>query len=85
MTVPKPFNFHEPKNDPNLRKYMDNDNQLINPTKKQKRRARSTSLNKDLAVSPVRNPPTTKKHEALVAMRRQNQTKKIDEKTVKQT
>ena len=30
LTVPKPFNFHEPKNDPSLRKYMDNDN--IPPT-----------------------------------------------------
>jgi hypothetical protein len=34
-------------------------------------------------VSPVKNPPTTKKHEALVAMRRNNQTKKIDVKNSK--
>jgi hypothetical protein len=70
LTTPKPFNFHEPKNDPNLRKHMDNDNQLINPTRKPRRKARSTTMNKDLMVEPVRNPPTTKKHEALVAMRR---------------
>jgi len=36
-------------------------------------------------VSPVKNPPTTKKHEALVAMRRSNQTKKIDVKNSKQS
>jgi hypothetical protein len=79
LTTPKPFNFHEPKNDPSLRKHMDNDNQLINPTRRA-RKARSASLNKDLVEEPVRNPPTTKKHEALVAMRREKQTKKIEEK-----
>ena len=26
LTTPKPFNFHEPKNDPSLRKHMDADN-----------------------------------------------------------
>ena len=37
LTEPKPFHFHEPKNDPSLRKHLDQDNQLINPTKAVKR------------------------------------------------
>ena len=69
LTTPYPFNFHEPKNDPNLRKYLDADNQIINPTKKCKR-AKSATLNKDLYQTETVNPPSTKKHEALVALRR---------------
>jgi len=49
LTEPKPFHFHEPKNDPSLRKHLDQDNQLINPTKMVKR-ARSQGLNKDLVT-----------------------------------
>jgi hypothetical protein len=49
---------------------MDAENQIINPTKK--KRARSHTLNKDLAEIQKINPSTTKKHEAMVAMRRQH-------------
>ena len=79
LTTPQPFNFHEPKNDPSLRKHMDDDNQIINPTKKG-RRARSQKLNADLAEEQKINPPTTKKHEARVALRRETQTGKIQKK-----
>jgi len=41
LTIPKPFNFHKPKPQASLRKYMDEQNQVINPTLKPKR-ARST-------------------------------------------
>lgn len=47
LTVPVAFNFHEPKNKADLRKHMDAENQIINPT--MKKRARSYSLNRDLA------------------------------------
>ena len=57
---------------------MDAENQIINPTKK--KRARSYTLNQDLADIQKINPSTTKKHEAMVAMRRQNQTHKLAEK-----
>jgi hypothetical protein len=70
LTTPKPFNFHEPKNDPSLRKHMDADNQLINPTKKPRKSRSAATLNRDLATEEKYNPPTTKKHEALVALRR---------------
>jgi hypothetical protein len=58
---------------------MDAENQIINPT--MKKRARSYSLNRDLADIQKINPPTTKKHEAMVAMRRQLQTEKLTKKT----
>ena len=61
LTVPKAFNFHEPKLDPSLRKHLDEENQIINPTMR-KRRARSAKLNRDLLEGPETNPPTTKKH-----------------------
>lgn len=87
LTVPKPFNFHEPKNDPALKKHLDADNQLICPT--QKKRAGSakakSGLNKDLFTKQVPAPPTTKKHEAMVALRRQEQTKRIEEKVRSQS
>jgi len=76
LTQPTPFNFHEPKNDPSLRKHLDEDNQLINPTKKKKRPA-SHKLNSDLVQAPVANPPSTKKHEALVKLRRESQNTKL--------
>ena len=79
LTVPKAFNFHEPKNDPTLRKHMDAENQVINPTMRQ-RRARSAKLNRDLLEGPVSNPPTTKKHQAMVEHRRQTAKKKLDYK-----
>lgn len=42
-------------------------------------------MNRDLDNSPEKpNPPTTKKHEALVALRRATQTQKINDKMSKQ-
>lgn len=76
LTVPKAFNFHEPKLDPSLRKHLDQENQIINPTMR-KRRARSANLNRDLLDGPVNNPPTTKKHQALVELRRRTASKKL--------
>lgn len=34
LTEVQPFNFHEGKLDPDLRKHMNEDNQIINPTKR---------------------------------------------------
>lgn len=82
LTNIQPFHFHEPKNDPSLRKHLDEENQLINPTKKAKR-SRSAGLNRDIFDAPVKNPPTTKKHDALVALRRSTQNQKLTAKTVK--
>ena len=45
-----------------------------------KRRARSAKLNKDILEGPVNNPPTTKKHQAMVEKRRETQSKKENEK-----
>lgn len=82
MTIPKAFNFHEAKNDPALKKHMDAENQKICPTQKKKKRSYSATkkLNMDLLHKPVPAPPSTKKHEALVALRRKEQTLKIEEK-----
>lgn len=69
-TIPKPFNFHKPKPAAHLRGYMDEANQVINPTLKQKRRPQSVNpcgMNRDIYAE---QPSTTKKHEAYVAMRR---------------
>lgn len=45
-----------------------------------KRRARSAKLNRDLLEGPASNPPTTKKHQALVELRRQTASKKLASK-----
>ena len=68
LTIPKPFKFHQNKPQANLRKYMDEQNQTINPTLKAKR-AHSTKppIQRD---SGEEQPATTKKHEAYVASRR---------------
>jgi len=58
---------------------LDQDNQLINPTKAVKR-SRSQGLNKDLQVEQKPDPPTTKKHDAMVAKTRALQTKKMAQK-----
>ena len=80
LTTPKAFNFHEPKNDPSLRKHLDNDNQIINPTLK---KSRASSFSAVHRMEPVQHVPTTKKHEAMVALRRKTQNKKIEEKITK--
>ena len=48
-----------------------------------KRRARSAKLNRDIIEGPANNPPTTKKHQAMVELRRLNAGKKVDEKNSK--
>ena len=65
-TRPKPFHFHAPKPAAHLREYMDQANQDINPTLKQKRRPVSTKPRD----SNAEQPSTTKKHDAYVALRR---------------
>lgn len=45
-----------------------------------KRRARSAKLNRDILEGPVHNPPTTKKHQAMVELRRLAASKKTTEK-----
>ena len=49
------------------------------------RSSSATKLNPDLFSKPVAVPPSTKKHDALVALRRQMQNEKIDEKVCKQS
>lgn len=78
LTVPQPFHFHESKPQASLRKHLDDENQTINPT--MKKRSQSVKFNIDLEEANKINPPTTKKHEALVALRRQTQTEKIHKK-----
>ena len=36
-TIPKPFNFHQPKPSARLQAYMDEANQVINPTMRPQR------------------------------------------------
>jgi len=49
-TIPRPFNFHQPKPAAHLRQYMDQANQDINPTMKLKKRPQSSKppLNRDI-------------------------------------
>ena len=79
-TVPEPFHFHNPKSTARMRRYLDSENQMINPTMK-KHRARSVaSLNGNgarNAYSPVagerderENPALTSKFSAYVNKRR---------------
>mmetsp|Transcript_7931 Transcript_7931/g.11107 ORF Transcript_7931/g.11107 Transcript_7931/m.11107 type:complete len:151 (+) Transcript_7931:1264-1716(+) len=65
-TKPMPFRFHAPKPAAHLRQYMDQANQDINPTLKQKRRPASVRPRDTNAEQPS----TTKKHDAYVALRR---------------
>jgi hypothetical protein len=67
LTVPKPFNFHKPKPQASLRKYMDQQNQIINPTMKKRTSSAKPPVKRD---SGAEQPATTKKHEAYVASRR---------------
>ena len=74
LTIPKPFNFHQPKPQASLRKYMDEMNQVINPTMKPRRpHSVKPPINRD---SGAEQPSTTKKHEAYVAKRRQQMEEK---------
>ena len=76
----QPFHFHEPKNDPSLRKHLDLENQLSRPQKKCCKRSASARLNFDLMETENKPlPPTTKKFDAYVSMRREQQTKKLIE------
>ena len=51
-TIPKPFNFHQPKPAAHLKTFMDQANQNINPTLKPKKRAFSAKhqMKRDQAV-----------------------------------
>ena len=50
-TIPKPFNFHQPKPAAHLRKFMDEQNQAINPTlKSTTKRPRSVMGGRDQNV-----------------------------------
>lgn len=78
-TVPEPFHFHNPKPTASMRRYLDSENQMINPT--MKKRARS-SLNGKVPLSPSKqrdnreNPALTSKFSAYVEQRRRNQESK---------
>lgn len=70
-TVPEPFHFHNPKPTARMRRYLDAENQLINPTLK-KIRAHSAAEQ----PSPTKerddreNPAITSKFSAYVTQRR---------------
>lgn len=69
VTEPKPFKFHMNKPSADLRTYMDQMNQAINPTLKQSSsvgRKRSPIVRDNV----VEQPATTAKHEAYVESRR---------------
>ena len=77
-TIPKPFNFHQPKPAAHLRKFMDEQNQAINPTlKSTTKRPRSVMGGRDQNVE---QPATTRKHEAYVALVRS----KMEERKLEQ-
>jgi hypothetical protein len=70
-TVPKPFNFHQPKPSAKLCTYMDEANQVINPTLKEKRTSYSQTKLTVMRNPNAEEPATTKKHDAYVAKRRE--------------
>lgn len=70
-TIPKPFNFHQPKPSAKLRTYMDDANQVINPTLRMKRTSYSLTKASQMWDPKREEPATTKKHEAYVAKRRE--------------
>jgi Uncharacterised protein family UPF0564 len=80
-TVPQPFHFHNPKPTARMRRYLDAENQLINPTLK-KLRSHSAAAQ---CHSPQRddreNPAITSKFSAYVTQRRKKQE---DKKTQEQ-
>jgi hypothetical protein len=71
-TVPDPFQFHNPKSTASMRRYLDSENQMINPTLK----PRSKSALYGKSHSPVKardareNPAITSKFSAYVQKRR---------------
>jgi hypothetical protein len=70
-TIPKPFNFHQSKPSAKLRTYMDDANQVINPTMRTKRTSYSLTKTQEKWDIQREEPATTKKHEAYVAKRRE--------------
>ncbi len=74
-TKPTPFHFHNPKSTASMRRHLDQDNQMINPTIKKVRARSAMAENRDL--SPVgerdsrENPAVTAKFSAYVETRRQ--------------
>ena len=78
-TVPEPFHFHNPKSTASMRRHMDADNQLINPTLKQ-HRARSKGSPSAGERDNRENPANTAKFSAYVDKRRkQMESKKNSE------
>jgi hypothetical protein len=76
----KPFHFHEPKNDPNLRKHLNAEN----PQSKKLKKSSSQRLNLDIMETENKpKPPSTAKFDAYVQMRRDDQHKKLQEKEQK--
>lgn len=78
LTTPQPFNFHEPKNNADLRKYMDDENQKIAPTLKKRSSSARQHLNLNLLEANVPKAQTTKKHEAMAKVRRDTKVQKME-------
>jgi len=85
-TVPEPFHFHNPKPTARMRRYLDAENQLINPTLK-KIRAHSAATITQQSPTKERddreNPAITSKFSAYVTQRRKKQESKKLEEQVK--
>lgn len=85
-TVPQPFSFHNPKSTAKMRRYLDAENQLINPTLKNLRpRSVASNHQKRDAYSPVERdekekPAMTQKFSAYIGQRR----KQMEDKKVKE-
>ena len=88
-TVPEPFHFHNPKPTARMRRYLDAENQLINPTLKKIRAHSAAAINGAGSTSPTKerddreNPAITSKFSAYVTQRRKKQESKKLEEQVK--
>ena len=72
----EPFNFHNPKSTASMRRHLDHDNQMINPTIKKVRALSALAHGGNKDLSPVKerdskeNPANTAKFNAYVETRR---------------
>ena len=86
-TVPEPFHFHNPKPTARMRRYLDAENQMINPTLR-KLRSHSAATLSQHSPSKVgdrddrENPAITSKFSAYVTQRRKKQE---DKKSLEQS
>jgi hypothetical protein len=87
-TVPEPFHFHNPKPTARMRRYLDAENQMINPTLKKIRAHSAAAIHGAGSTSPIKerddreNPAITSKFSAYVTQRRKKQeSKKLEEQT----